>query len=288
MRKDPPKPTASRTQTLLRKLESLPKRVLTQPTPEDVHQLRTTIRRFETLSATGPAEKTDGFGKLLKQLRRIRRRAGKLRDIDVQAAALRTVRAGNKRDRNELKQFLQQVHDDCARKLVRTIKGELDDGLEKRLRHAATAFSEPADTVRPGALAAALGKFASLAEHYPPLNEENLHDFRMDCKRIRYEAEMEPASLTAKRTLKQFKRIQDAIGEWHDWVNLAQSAEKVAATEHSPLLSAIRAVRQAKFNEALRISAEARGLLLELQASLPPAEAAPVAPPAASEPPGAN
>lgn len=254
-------------QAVFRKLQELPKRVIVNPTPEDVHQLRTTIRRFQTLATIRSATKAEGIGALLKQLNRLRRRAGKVRDLDVQVAALRTIRSGSKRERNELKQYLQELHESRARKLVRAIKEAVDDGLEKRLRRAALAFAEPADAVRQGALASALAKFAGLVEHHPPLNEENLHEFRMDCKRIRYEAETEGASPAAKQALKQFRRIQDAIGVWHDWVNLAQSAEQVAANEHSPLLSAIRATRQAKFNEALRIVGEARSELLELCAS---------------------
>ena len=88
----------------MRKLQALPRSVLVQPTPEGVHELRTTIRRFETMAAVSTAGKHDGVGKLLKQFGRIRRRAGKLRDIDVQVAALRTVRSGSKRERAELKQ----------------------------------------------------------------------------------------------------------------------------------------------------------------------------------------
>lgn len=278
MRKEAQGQLSGQTQAVFRKLQELPKRLMVLPAPEDVHQLRTTIRRFQTLATIRSAGKADGIGALLKQLNRLRRRAGKVRDLDVQVAALRTIRSGTKRERNELKQYLQQLHESRARKLVRAVKEEVDDGLEKRLRRAALAFAEPADSARPGALASALAKFASLMEHHPPLNEENLHDFRMDCKRIRYEAEMEGASLAAKKALRQFKRIQDATGEWHDWVNLAHSAEQVATNEHSPLLSAIRAMRQARFNEALRIVGEARTELLELCASLSPQPAGPSAP----------
>ena len=271
MRKEAQSQLSGQTQAVFRKLQDIPKRLLVHPAPEDVHGVRTTIRRFQTLAAISVAGKADGFGALLKQLNRIRRRAGKVRDVDVQVAALRTIRSGSKRERNELKQFLQQLHENRARKLARTIKEELADGLEKRLRRAALAFAESADAVQPEALASALAKFASLMTHHPPLSEENLHDFRMDCKRIRYEAEMADGSPAAKKALKQFKRIQDATGIWHDWVNLSDSAEQVAANEHSPLLSAIHAVRQAKFNEALRIVGEARSELLELCAAVSPA-----------------
>lgn len=271
-----------RTYNLFRKLHALPRLILSQASAEAVHQLRTTVHRFETLAATDLPHDADGTGRLLKQLGRLRRRAGKLRDVQVQMAALRTVRAGNKRDKAELKQALQRLEENRARKLVRTVQDDLANGLDKRLKHAAVAFSESAGAKpagRRGALVSALDKFAALAEHQPPLTEENLHDFRVDCKCIRYEAEMEGASLAAQQALKQFKRIQDAIGEWHDWVNLAQSAEEAVGNQHSPLLSAIRAGRRAKYNEAVRITAEARERLLELRGTLKPALAKPASEP---------
>ncbi len=272
-----------RTQALFRKLEKLPKQIAAKPTPEAVHQVRTTVRRIETLVTTTGSD-AEGTAKLLKQLKHLRRRAGKLRDIDVQMVALRSLRVGGKRDKIEVRHALERVHEKQSRKLIAAIEEELRAGLDKRLKRTAAVLSQMPEAAQAhaGALGAALDKFAAL-EKRPPLTAETLHDFRMDVKRIRYHAEMEGDTPDVQAALKQFKRIQDAIGEWHDWVNLAQTAEDVVTNDHSPLLAAIRAGRQAKFNESLRITADAKRQLLRLRSESKPGPAASPTEPAASK-----
>jgi len=79
----------NRTQALFEKLQQV-SRLSSGARPEVVHQLRTTIRRIETVVGARP-EPGRNEKKLLKQLRRLRRRAGKVRDLDVQIEALRSL-----------------------------------------------------------------------------------------------------------------------------------------------------------------------------------------------------
>ncbi len=241
--------------------------------PEGVHQLRTTIRRVETLIANSTGAK---YSRLLKQLKTLRRRGGKVRDVDVQLLALRNIRVGHKREKMEVRRALEQLRKKRSRKLVKAVEAEIDSGLRKRLKQTVAALT--ADGAGSGAkshggtLAIALDKFANLTAEYPPLREDNLHDFRMRCKRIRYLAEIEYDHPAVQQAVNLFKRIQDAIGEWHDWVNLAQTTEDVLASRNSPLLAAVRAGRQAKFSEALRITGDAKARLLNLQTAFKPHE----------------
>jgi len=65
--------------------------------------------------------------------------------------------------------------------------------------------------------------------------------------------------------IEPLKRIQDAIGVWHDWLTLAATAESVLTPSgQAPLLSALRASTRSKYLEALRITADAKRALLEL------------------------
>src|SRR5260370_17981521 len=81
----------SRHPNYLRKLRRLLREVSEQPLPERVHQLRTTIRRTETfLNSHDLSEKQD-VKKLLQQLAKLRRPARRVRDVDWQTPALRTV-----------------------------------------------------------------------------------------------------------------------------------------------------------------------------------------------------
>ena len=99
-------PDSNRTQALFDKLLRISRRS-SGAKPETVHQLRTTIRRVETLLATTLPALGRKEQKLLKQLDRLRRRAGKVRDLDVQIQALRSLRLESiTRDRARVMAFL--------------------------------------------------------------------------------------------------------------------------------------------------------------------------------------
>jgi CHAD domain-containing protein len=258
--------------------------------PETVHQLRTTIRRIETLVATtlpAPGRKEE---KLLKRLGKLRRRAGKVRDFDVQIEALGSVRLESvTRDRARVMGFLEKARAKREKKLVRAFQDEVDAGLPKRLKRTSARLQpETAKPAQPHAaadrfLAAALDKFAAVVKQHSTLSEANLHEFRMDCKRVRYLAEMAGEGPRVAAAIEQLKRIQDSIGTWHDWLTLTATAESVLARSGQvPLLSALRTSTRSKYLEALRITADAKRALLEMQESQhkpgkPVSRAAPVA-----------
>lgn len=262
----------ARTPALIQKLKKTIKQVSSRPSPEQVHQLRTTVRRLETLlAATG---KKRSSSKLLKQLARLRRPAGKVRDIDVQMAALREIRletAGA--DKARVMRRLQKLHKKREKRLIATTEAELADGLSRRLKDLLRDVQTPADlTPRKDHTAAALEKFAKLVSSYPQLNEETLHDFRMACKRVRYLAEISGETPRSEQVVSQLKRIQDGVGEWHDWVTLIETAEDVISVPHSPLLTAVRTRARSKFIQALRVTAEAKTALLQMHADAAVAE----------------
>ncbi len=260
-----------RTPLLFRKLSRIAKKVSTDPDPERVHQLRTTVRRLETLLAAAGIKR----GKLLKQLARMRRRAGKVRDVDVQIKALREIRLeASGTEKARVLRHLQKTHRKRARKLMAAAQKELADRLQSRLNAALLKVIMQSATPRKDYTAAALDRFAKLAASYPTFKEENLHQFRMACKRVRYLAEMSGETPAAERVVAQLKRIQDAIGDWHDWLTLTETAENVIAASHSPLLAALRTRRRAKFIHALRVVAEAKYALLEMRRAGPSEPAA--------------
>src|SRR5438445_11851738 len=80
----------SRIEDDLRKLRKTIKKMPRRPTPGEIHRLRTRARRIEVeLQASGlDAPLNEKW--LLKQLAGIRRRAGKVRDMDVLNAHLTT------------------------------------------------------------------------------------------------------------------------------------------------------------------------------------------------------
>ena len=267
-------PDSNRNQALFDKLLRI-SRLSSGAKPEAVHQLRTTIRRVETLLATTLPTLGRKEQKLLKQLDRLRRRAGKVRDLDVQIQALGSLRLESiTRDRARVMAFLEKARAKRGSKLLRAFQNEVDGGLQRRLKRTAARlqreFPKPA---QPGSdeqhfLVAALDKFAALVKQHPALSEGNLHDFRMGCKRVRYLAEMAGEGPGVAAVMEPLRRIQDAIGVWHDWLTLTATAESVLTSSgQAPLISALRASTRSKYLEALRITADAKRALLELSES---------------------
>ena len=95
------------------------------------------------------------------------------------------------------------------------------------------------------------------------VSEETLHRFRIAGKRARYIAEMAGKNPEAEQLVEQLKHMQDAIGDWHDWAQLAQKAEKLfGGVQDSALVSALRNVARAKFRQAVNTLNETRPKLV--------------------------
>jgi CHAD domain-containing protein len=263
----------NRTQSLFDKLQRFC-RLSTGAKAEAVHQLRTTIRRIETLLATASPTPARKERKFLKQLKRLRRRAGKVRDLDVQMEALGSLRLeSSTRDRARVMAFLEKARARREKKLLGALQAEVENGLTKRSKLISAHLLQESPKPHPRLvedrfLAAALDKFAAVAGQHAALTESNLHDFRMDCKRVRYLAEMGGEGAKVAALIEQLKRVQDAVGTWHDWVTLTATAESVLSrTGQVPLLSALRADTRSKYLEALRIATDAKRILLEMHAA---------------------
>jgi CHAD domain-containing protein len=273
-----------RTKALFQKLSRNIRKLPSTSDPEVVHQLRTTIRRIETLlkhrlPATGkPA-------KVLAQLKRVRRRAGEVRDLHVQVDALKTLSHQSiARERTVVMRALTKAETQRMKKLLKVLDGELDDGLNKRLRNVndTLAAQESVPTDGKDYVGDALTRFAALAQGHGELTEANLHQFRMDCKRLRYLAEMAVDDRRAEAVVRHLKRVQDAIGEWHDWLNLEQTAVQALSEPGSSLVARVRAQKQRKFSDALRTVTKVEDALLHLPGQPGKKPAASSTPPAAA------
>lgn len=232
-----------------------------QPLPERVHQLRTTIRRAETfLSAQDLPEKRE-VEKLLQQLAKLRRRAGRVRDIDVQAAALRTVNIGHEEQtKARLLAELEEQRSRKQKKLLAGIEDRFSARMSQRMRKvesAVTTASEARVAIgkkskpTPRRLWRALRELIHTAHDAQPFTPRSLHQFRVQCKKARYLAELLPGNAAL---LEQLKTIQDAIGDWHDWLTLSQNAAKISTPTESALLAHLENVTRAKFTAAVRTS----------------------------------
>jgi CHAD domain-containing protein len=85
-----------------------------------------------------------------------------------------------------------------------------------------------------------------------PVTEDLLHRYRIVVKRARYAAEFAPKSAEAAHFISQLKRLQDAVGNWHDWLTLENTAAKrLGDVNQSSLVAALHNVTGGKFRQAV-------------------------------------
>ncbi len=260
----------TRTKLILSRLSRLLGLVSRAASPEPVHQLRATIRRNEALFHSLVAEpKRDS--KLEKKLKKLRRRAGSVRDLDVQVKVLRSVNIGGKgKQKIRISSALNRKRQREAKRLMEMLDAESLVRLRLQLREMALLLTSDSSAARRGILIGeespsqhALRLFDELIKQMPSLDESNLHRFRTRCKQLRYIAEIEGKDRTAVEITQILEPIQDAVGEWHDWTMLLESAEEVLSSHtNSPLLSAIRNLTTSRLTTALRVCKEAKGRML--------------------------
>lgn len=235
---------------VFRKLERDLRRLSSQQPPESVHSFRTTTRRIETLLVELLPERNRNQKKLLKMLGSIRKRAGRVRDLDVQLAALRSLKTGQEpRRKTQLTQGLLELRAAQEKKLRKMLTRESVREIRRRLERASKELR--LKTAREP-LAAAREILARSAPPPGPLTEEVLHQFRIQIKRARYAAEFAPKSRQATEFSAQLQQLQDAIGHWHDWMTLTNTAsEYLGGINQSSLVAALHNVTGGKFRNAV-------------------------------------
>ena len=246
-----------RVQKSVRKIRKLLKKMSAKPTLDQVHDFRTNSRQMEaTLESFGL---TSGLGRrVLKPLSRLRKRAGKIRDMDVltgHAAGIHT-KDSEQDCAVELLEYLGAQRRKHARKF-HSISRQDGPKLRRRLKRAARKFAKleakvgqarrPKPKPEPSASALALG--AELAST-PRLNRSSLHPFRLKVKELRNVLKL--AQSPDHDLVNALGDVKDAIGEWHDWQQLVTIAEK--ASDHGTqckLIQELKTVAAAKYGRAL-------------------------------------
>lgn len=220
--------------------------------PGSVHRLRSTIRRMESLVAFARPDLGRKQRRALEDLAGLRKRAGKVRDLDVQMNLLGTIANGStasdRRRLTDLLQIKRAKHAKRLRAYVESLQGS--KFLVHLERIAAEAAAEPGDAVSPP-LEEARRQLSSLAlecGHEDPIQPRLLHQVRIRLRMIRHLAEFSAQSPERERTLISLKAVQDALGAWHDWEELTEIAEKLFDERvNCPLLMEIRALRAARY-----------------------------------------
>ena len=233
----------NRIEKSFRQLRKILKKAPKRPNVKDVHRLRTHARRIEaTFTAFGLASK-QREKRLIKDLGRIRRRAGKARDMDVLTGHTCAIRAeGDRKCLIQLLEFLGHERYRRANQLHAAMQKYGGD-LRRQLKHSAARFekliadnggSEKPDqsTASSPALADATAwalKLASDLTKPATLNRRNLHPYRLKVKQLRYVLQIadQPDN---KDLVSKLGEVKAAIGEWHDFEELIAIASDVLIT----------------------------------------------------------
>jgi CHAD domain-containing protein len=248
------------TRTTFRKLARQMAKLASKPSPENVHKFRTSSRRVEVLVSDLAGSRNGNDKKLLKLLGRLRKKAGRVRDLDVQSVALRSLKIPQEPQRKS--QLLRTLAEERARrekKLAKSLDKQTVAEVRKRLKRTAASLEIP-KTADP--LTLARQKLNDLEVDQGTVTERTLHQFRIAGKRARYIAELAGKDAAAIRLIALLNHVQDVIGDWHDWAQLADKAEKLfGGVQDSALVSALRNITRAKFRQAVTTLTETRTAL---------------------------
>ena len=239
-------------QRIFRKTERELGRLSSEKHAKAVHAFRTSTRRLETLLEEIAPRRDRQTRKLLKMLNGIRRRAGKVRDLDVQLEALRGLKVAQEpRRKTLLIQSLIELrikHERKLRKLLR--KRDIRD-IHKRLRQTHKSFD--VERARDPLAVARQIVVAAVAAGESSMNVEKLHRCRVAVKRARYAAELADKSRAANEFIAELKRMQDVLGDWRDWQLLTETAKRrLGEVNQSSLVAVLHNVTQGKFRQAVR------------------------------------
>jgi CHAD domain-containing protein len=213
-------------------------------TRKRVHALRVVTLRLQSelendladLPQSGQQAKP--IARFLKQAEKLRRALSPVRALDVWIGKLRDLRTSltetgeyvprsmqqTIRGIDRLEERLKKKRNAAEKKLVAQIGKRFGDliGTSEDVEQSLSEYVFSRDSEIAGKL---MDRYRAVKADFPEFNEENLHEFRKRIKMVRYLAEIHAgADRASAQIATQMKKMQSAIGEWHDWQELGGEA----------------------------------------------------------------
>jgi CHAD domain-containing protein len=247
------------------KLRKLLRKLSKTPSIDAVHDFRTNARRLETTLKSLSLDSKYNGRRIVKKISKLRKRAGKVRDMDVLTGYASSVSLQNNDEKEcvvRLLEYLGAKRKRHAEKLAQ-VKQQSRSELRKRLKRSAKDFGRilpkngkgPPDREDPSRLiaASALRLLPELSEpvHFRKMN---LHPYRLKVKELRNLLQMAENS-DQQEFSHSLGEVKDAIGEWHDWEELVVIAKKVI--DHKTECQLIRELQKTadqRYRKALELT----------------------------------
>lgn len=215
---------------LHRSLKRFPSR---RPAPEDVHRLRRQIRTLEAIVDVLTSGHKQKARRLLKAFGRIGKAAGKVRDMDVLVELTRSLpAASNDECLVQLLEYLGNQRFKAAAKLDTIISTQREKAFHS-LKQCSRLIDESLIPLKKSAstnlsidTTALVQSLAEELSNFPRLNKDGLHSYRLKIKELR--SVLLLLSDGDTKFVIALGRAKDAIGEWHDWNELATVAQQAA------------------------------------------------------------
>lgn len=239
-----------------RKIRKLLKKMPAEPAPKQIHDFRTNSRRVEATLHAFRLDAARNGRRVLKPLSRLRKRAGKVRDMDVltsyatavphdsaeQDCAVQLLEHLGAQRRKYAKKFREASRQEAAklRKRLKRTQQKLAKREARNQNGGVRNSDVPTSALRAGS------ELASPAR----LNHSNLHPFRLKVKEFRNVLRL--AEAPDQDLLDALGETKDRIGEWHDWEELSAIAEDVLDHgAHCGLIRELKAITRKKYEAAL-------------------------------------
>lgn len=194
--------------------------------------------------------------RLVSKLEKLRKRAGKVRDLDVLTGYAADLEVSGEEDcLVQLLEYLgaehaeqtQQLHSFAVKhgKSLRWRLKRVAGHLKTSSQDATASNSTPGNTM--------IFELRLQRELIEPirLTKNNLHPYRLRVKELRYMLQMEkdPAD---RKLIESLGQVKDAIGEWHDWQQLVDIAlDNLPHGSKCKLIPLLQNITQQKLNHAL-------------------------------------
>jgi CHAD domain-containing protein len=242
-----------------------------KPTRKRVHALRVVTLRLQAELEHGVSElprashQAQAMLQFSKQAEKLRQALGPAREIDVWIGKLHGLRTSLSASEDYVPRSMQEcLHgidrlEDRLQRKRRSAGKRLAATIEKKKARFVKAAEKLEATPEDPSLTDAAGLAEELVAHFdrvraefPVLEEANLHEFRKRIKTVRYLAEMHAgADRECARIATQMKKLQGAIGEWHDWQALAVETRHMQHAWSKPLAELLESVSKETFEAAL-------------------------------------